>query len=243
MKKHKAETRLGLTLTWYLAIGVAIWAFAGCAPPLPDNTPAATGEPVVAGEVVGHWFKLIGQGEPKIEIHPPMLQAVVQPVLDVLLSQIPEMSDATPLYIHVSDVLDEGGVADAENGVFVGIELPESLRVVPVEQPNGSLLFEGDNLMSFLDEVRGAQASSNPEMAELLNGIDLNSLPISTATVKLWFYRMAGSSDILFRISAEAGVEVPMVGAVLVRGTVDGTGFLSQGPEADGLEQVDMPLD
>jgi hypothetical protein len=217
----------------YLAIGAALFAIAGCETPMPDNTPSTGGTPVVASEVVGHWFKLIGQGEPVIEVRPSAVQAIIDQVAGELLSQIPELTANNPLYIHVADLLDKGAVADVGQGVYAMIEIPEAQQVAPEEQANGSLLFEGDNLMSFINEAMGA-ASTVPTD---LGGFDTAGISITNAVIKLWLFRVSGSQDLHFRISAEAAVEVPVVGAIQARVTLDGTGYQSQGPDADGLEE------
>jgi len=225
----------GPRLGWYLAAGVAVLAIAGCQPPMPDNTPKATGTPVVAAEVIGHWFKLIGEGEPEIDIYPALVESLVNQFASQLLEQIPELTENNPLYIHVSDLLDKGAVADVGAGVYMLIEIPEAQQIAPAEQPNGSLLFEGEDLMSFINQVLGSANTVPDDINQI--PFDLGGIPINDLVVKLWLYRMAGSEDLLFRLCAEASASVPVVGQVRMRVTIDGTGYASDGPEADGLEQ------
>jgi len=237
MRRETPRRRHYPSLAWYLGIGLAVLAIAGCDPPMLDNTPAATGTPVVAAEVVGHWFKLIEQGEPVIEVRPLLIQPVVDALANELLSQIPDLSEETPLYIHVSDALDEGAVADISSGAYVSIEIPEDLQVIPEEQPNGSLLFQGDDFMGFLQEVMNAGQSIPGDLTELPAGLDPSAITITDLTMKLWLYRVSGSDDMYFRLSAEAVGEVPILGRVQLRVTLNGTAWLSEGPDADGLTE------
>ncbi len=229
---RRAQERL-LARKWYFVIGVVVLAVAGCNPPMPDNSPQATGDPVTAAEVEGHWFKMVAQGEPQIDVRPVVVEGVINALADELLAQIPDLTEDYPLYIYVTNALAAGAAADATTGTYVGFELPVSERIEPVEQPDGSLLFQGPDLLSFLQEVVPGGGSGN--FWENHNGgFEIDGLPVSELTAKLWLYRLEGYEQIQFRVSAEAAIEVPMVGLVEVQVTLDGTARLSEGPEADG---------
>ncbi len=234
-----ARGHRGGSLRWPLAITAATLAIAACSPPLPDAKPPVTGDPIVAAEVLGRWLKLVGQGDLRIEIRPVLIDSIVRFLADYLRNEIPDVSDDRPLYVHVSDALDQGAVADVSSGAFVGLKLPDPKQMTPVEQPDGSLLFEGSNLGGFIrqsmlkahgvDPPIGSHPGHQPE------GLDLKGMPVSGTAVKLWLYRTAGSGDTRFRISSVAAVEVPVVGRVDVQVSLDGKAVASSGPEADGL--------
>jgi len=234
MTSNHARSSRFLGWNWYVAVAVALLAVAGCSPTMPDNTPQATGEPVVAAEIQGNWFRLITQGEPIIDVLPVVVEGVVAVLVDELIGQIPEMTEDHPLYMHVSQALDGGALADTSTGGYVAVDLPPSQQVVPVERPDGSLLFEGSNLEAFLQ-----QAMPNGRLVgdwnDLEDGFNLNGLPVTDVSFKLWLYRVAGSAETCFRVSAQAAIEVPLAGEVEVRVTVDGVAELSNGPEADGF--------
>ncbi len=219
---------------WYLAIAIALLAVAGCSPTMPDNAPQATGEPVVAAEVQGNWFRLTAQGEPVVDVLPVVIEGVVAILVDELIAQIPEMTEDHPLYMHVSEALDGGAVADASTGGYVATDLPSSQQVVPVEQPDGSLLFEDSGLETFLQQAmpdgRPVADWNDPE-----DGFSLSGMPVSDVSAKLWLYRVAGSDETHFRASAQAAIEVPLAGRVEVRVSLDGVAEPSDGPEADGF--------
>jgi hypothetical protein len=201
---------------------------------MPDNTPHVTGDPVTAAEIVGHWVKLVGQGDPEIDIRPAVVEGVVNLLADELLAQIPVITEDYPVYMHISTVLDGGAVADMTTGGYIAFDLPESQQVAPTEQPDGSLLFEGSNLELFLQRViPHGRACGRARHSQ--GGLTLEGMPVSDMVFKLWLYRADESDDILSRVSAEASIDVPLVGHVQVRVTLDGRAYVSEGPEADGL--------
>ncbi|MBN1346060.1 MAG: hypothetical protein JXQ73_25455 [Phycisphaerae bacterium] len=221
---------------WYLAVGLATFAVAGCNPPLPDNSPQATGDPVVASEVVGHWFKLVAEGDPVIDVRPVVVQGIVNALADELTAQIPDFGASHPLYIRVAERLDAAAVANVPAGTFVAYELPASQQVAPVEQADGSLLFEGANLLGVLQKgMASARTSGEEEPTDWMDGFEIQGVPVTDLSVRLWLYRMSGSEQILCRLCISGSIEVPMVGKVEVQVTVDGKAYVSEGPVADGL--------
>ena len=239
MIPHRIKKKNGSTFRWWLAISVASLTVAGCSPPMPDITPAGTGDAVTVQEVKDHWFRLVSQEEPVIEVRPLVAESLVNALADSLLAWVPELSDAHPLYIHVSRKLDGGAVGDLSSGAYVAFELPASQQVAPVEQPDGSLLFEGSDLTSFLTdpmlyasktEGRFGNGYEDP-LAEFLP----DGLPMPDVTIRLWLYREAGEEQLRFRVSAEASVDVLIAGAVEARVTLNGIAHATDGPEADGL--------
>ncbi len=221
----------------YLAVGLAALAVVGCNPPLPDNSPTATGDPLVASEVVGHWFKLVAEGQPVIDVRPLVVQGIVNALTDELLAQIPDFGSSHPLYIRVGERLDAVAVADVAAGTYTAYELPESQQVEPVEQADGSLLFEGANLLGVLQKgTSGARSYNQDGQGDWMDGFEIEGVPVTDLAVRLWLYRMSGSDQILCRLCISGSIEVPMVGKVEVQVTVDGKAYVSEGPAADGLE-------
>ncbi len=239
MNPHRTKKPSRSAFRWWLAVSVASLTVAGCSPPMPDISPAGTGDPVTVQDVKDHWFRLVSDEQPVIEVRPLVAESLVNALADSLLAWVPELSETHPLYIHVSRKLDGGAVADLSNGAYVAFELPASQQIAPVEQEDGSLLFEGSDLTQFLTdpmlyasktEGRFGNGYEDPLEAFLPDGV-----PMPDVTIKLWLYREAEHADLRFCVSAEASVDLMVVGAVEARVTLNGIAHATDGPEADGL--------